>query len=351
MGNITVSELSKLLDSEFIGNGDFVIEGMNSLLDAKENEASFIVSDKFRNLLNKTKANVILAPIVLKGMLPDIKTYIYCAQPNVTFAKIVKLFAPPPPDYAPGIHSTAIISEGASIPDSCHIGPNVFIGKGTVIGKNTKILFGNFIGENTKIGENCFLYPNCVIRERILIGNNVIIHPGVCVGSDGFGYEAGPAGIVKIPQVGIVRIDDDVEIGANCTIDRARFGVTWIKTGVKIDNLVHVAHNVEIGESTMLIAQVGVAGGSKIGRGVVLAGQVGVSHGLTVGDGAKLGGQAGVFQDVPAGESWIGYLAEPVKKFVERSMLPGKFKKLAERVFKLEGSIRSHQEEHDKTGK
>ena len=322
MKNITVAELANLLDSEYTGNGDFVIEGMNSLLEAGDKDVSFASSEKYKELLDKTKAHVILAPKALKGTLNENKTYIYCDNPNVIFSKIVKVFAPPPPDYESGIHSTAVVAEGANIPESCHVGPHVVIGRDVVLGENTKVLAGTFIGEQTTIGKNCFIYPNCVIRERIQIGNNVIIHPGVCIGSDGFGYESGPFGIVKIPQVGIVRIDDDVEIGANTTIDRARFGTTWIKTGVKIDNLVQVAHNVEVGEYTMLIAQCGIAGSSRLGQKVIIAGQAGVSHGLKVGDGAMIAGQAGVTQNVPSGARWGGTPAINWKDYIALFLCP-----------------------------
>ncbi len=351
MKTITVSELAKMLNAEFTGNGDFVISGFNSLTDAKEEEASFLAAEKFKDMLEKSKAKVILVPKGYMEHLPEGKTYIHCENPNITFIKVVKFFAPPPPEYKQGIHPTAIIAEGVTVPISCHIGPYVVIEKEVVLGENTKILSGCYIGEQTIIGKNCFIYPNCVIRERIQIGNNVIIHPGVCIGSDGFGYEAGPFGIVKIPQVGIVKIEDDVEIGANCTIDRARFGKTWIKTGVKMDNLVQVAHNVVIGEFSLLIAQCGVAGSSKLGQGVIVAGQAGISHGLKVGDGAKVGGQAGVTHDVPAGIAVMGTTAEPARDFMKRRMLPDVVKKLKDRVSNLEETIRNLQDELSKLGK
>lgn len=351
MKTITVSELAKMLNSEFTGNGDFVIEGINSLTDAKENEASFLAAEKFKAMLEKSKATVILVPKGYKEQLPEGRIYIHCENPNMAFVKVVKHFAPAPPEYKAGVHPTALIADGVNIPASCHIGPYTIIEKEVVLGENTKILSGCFIGEQTKIGKNCFVYPNCVIRERIIIGNNVIIHPGVCIGSDGFGYEAGPFGIVKIPQVGIVKIEDDVEIGANSTIDRARFGQTWIKTGVKIDNLVQIAHNAVIGEFSLLIAQCGVAGSSKLGQGVIVAGQVGISHGLKIGDGAKLGGQAGVTHDVPAGAAYMGTLAEPARDFMERTILPKTVKKLKVRVVQLEETIKTLQEELAKLAK
>jgi len=351
MSSIRVIELAKLLESEYSGDGNFLIQGMNSLQDAKECEISFIVSEKYKDLLEITKAEVILAPIVLKGVFTAKKTYIYCTNPNVVFSKIVKIFSPPSPEYTHGIHTSANVDKSAVIPSSCHIGPNVVIERDVNIGNNTRILAGTYIGEGTKIGDNCFVYPNCVIRERVQIGNNVIIHPGVCIGSDGFGYESTSSGIVKIPQVGSVRIDDDVEIGANSTIDRARFGTTWIKKGVKIDNLVQVALNVEVGENSMLIGQCGIAGSAKIGSGVIIAGQAGISHGLKVGNGALIAGQAGVTQDVPEGARWGGTPAMDVKAGMALICCPASLQKQKQKIIALEKAIKGLQEELDKLKK
>jgi UDP-3-O-[3-hydroxymyristoyl] glucosamine N-acyltransferase len=333
---ISAGELAKILGSEVIGNKDVIIDGVNTLSEAKATDVSFLGNLKYKSQLETTKASVIIVSKELGTNVPEGKAWILSDSPNIAFSRAINFFAPPTPAYLPGIHSTAVVSKSAKIPENCHIGPCVVIEDGVELGENTKVLAGTFIGEYTKIGKECLLYQNIVIRERSEIGNRVIIHPNVCIGADGYGYEPGPLGIVKIPQVGIVKIDDDVEIGANSTIDRARFGKTWIKTGVKIDNLVHVAHNVTVGEFSMLIGQCGIAGSAKIGQGVIIAGQAGVTHHVTVGDGAKIAGTAGITKDVPPGGVYAGTPAEPVREFMERMTLPKSVKKLKERIKVLE---------------
>lgn len=342
---ISAADLAKLIGADFDGNGDFLIEGMNSLSDACDKDVSFIVSEKYLEQLSSTKAQVIIVPIEIKDKLPPGKTYIYCDNPNVAFSKIVGMFTTPHSEYKPGIHSSAIIGKGVKIPGSCYIGANVIIENEVILGEDSSILAGVFIGENSEIGSNCRIYPNCVIREKTQIGNNVIIHPGVIVGSDGFGYEITSDGIVKIPQIGIVKIEDNVEIGANSTIDRARFGTTLIKKGVKIDNLVHVAHNVEVGENSMLIAQSGIAGSSKIGKNVIIAGQAGVSHGIKIGDGALISGQAGITKDIPPKTRWAGTPAIELRDWMAIFLCPKQIKKQKEKIGELEKILQSVQEE------
>jgi UDP-3-O-[3-hydroxymyristoyl] glucosamine N-acyltransferase len=248
-------------------------------------------------------------------------------------------FAPEPIKYAPGIHPSAVVSEKAQIMENVHIGANAVIEEGVIIGRNSIICAGVFIGHFTKIGENTLIYPNACVRERCIIGNRVIIHPNATVGSDGFGFAPGPKGIVKIPQTGIVQIDDDVEIGSNTTIDRARFGKTWLKQGVKVDNLVQIAHNVIIGEFSMLISQSGVAGSSELGRGVIVAAKGGINGHITIGDGAKVAGTSGVIKSLPAGAEAVGTPAEPPRDFMERLCLPKKVKKMSGRIDELENQI------------
>lgn len=350
MKTISARELAKILNSEIIGNVDVVVDGVNSLSEAKASEVSFLGNMKYKSQLESTKASVIIVPKEIGTNVPEGKVWIISDSPNIAFSKAINLFAPPPPAYLPGIHPSAIVSKSAKIPTTCYIGPCVVIEDSVELGENTKVLAGTFIGEYTKIGKECLLYQNIVIRERAQIGNRVIIHPNVCIGSDGYGYEAGPFGIVKIPQVGIVRIDDDVEIGANSAIDRARSGKTWIKTGVKIDNLVHVAHNVTVGEFSMLIGQCGIAGSAKIGQGVIIAGQAGITHHITIGDGAKIAGTSGVTKDVPPGGVYAGTPAEPAREFMERMTLPKTVRKLKDKIKALEDSVKSLEREL-KTGK
>lgn len=345
MKSISAEELAKLLDAEAIGNKDIIVDGVNSLTEAKSTEVSFLGNQKYKNQLETTKASIVIVSKDIGTNVPEGKAWIICDSPNIAFSKAVNFFAPPQPVYLPGIHQSAIVSKNARIHESCHIGPFVVIEDGVELGENTRVLAGTFIGEYTKVGKDCMFYQNIVIRERIEIGSRVIIHPNVCIGADGYGYEAGPFGIVKIPQVGMVRIDDDVEIGANSTIDRARFGKTWIKMGVKIDNMVHVAHNVTVGEFSMLIGQCGIAGSAKIGQGVIIAAQAGITHHITIGDGAKIAGTAGVAKDVPQGGVYAGTPAEPVREFMERVTLPKAVRKLKDKIKVLEECVKSLEKE------
>jgi len=257
------------------------------------------------------------------------------------FSKLVMRFAPEPIKYAPGIHSSAVVAATAKIGSGVHIGANAVIDDFVEIGDNTVILPGCWIAAYTKIGKNGLIYGNVSIRERCIIGDRVIIHSGTTIGSDGFGFAPDPRGaIMKIPQVGIVVIGNDVEIGANCTIDRARFGQTRIDDFVKIDNLVQVAHNVKIGACTMLISQCGVAGSAELGRGVIVAAQAGINGHITIGDGSKVAGTSGVVKSLPPGSIAVGTPAETQREFMTRLTLPKKVEKLEAKIKALEAEIK-----------
>ena len=204
------------------------------------------------------------------------------------------------------------------------------IGAGSVVGAHV------FVGQDSTLGEHCFIYPNVTLRERSLLGNRVIIHSGTVIGGDGFGYEFDKGRYVKIPQTGIVQIDDDVEIGSNTTIDRARFGRTWIQEGTKIDNLVMIAHNVTVGKHSILVSQVGISGSTRLGNYVTLAGQVGLVGHIEIGDKVIVGAKSGVSKSIPAGSHYFGIPAAPNQEFKERYAYTSRLKKLFERVKKLE---------------
>lgn len=337
----SLQEIAQQLNGEICGNTDITIKGVQSLSDAQEGHISFLGNKKYAPQVATTKASAVIVGKDFNTNKTNDKALVICEQPNKAFAKAIELFAPPPVEYAPGIHPAAVIAESATIGEGTHIGPCAVIGENTVIGNNNVIESGTVIGNAVKIGDNCLIYANVSIRERCILGNKIIIHPGTVIGSDGFGFEAGPMGIVKIPQVGIVQIDDEVEIGANCTIDRARFGKTWLKMGVKLDNMVHVAHNVEVGEFSMLIGQSGVAGSAKIGRGVIVAAKAGINGHITIGDGAMIAGTSGVVKDVPPGAKVAGTPAEPQREIIARLMLPKTVAKLKAKVKELEAKINS----------
>ena len=337
----SLKEIAMRINGTICGSEDIMIKGVQSLADSQEGQISFMGNKKYAAQVATTKASAIIVGKDFNVDEANGKALIICDQPNTGFAGVIKLFAPPPVEYSPGIHPAAIVAESACIGEGSHIGACAVIGENTVIGKNTVILSGTVIGNEVKIGNDCLIYANVTIRERCILGNRIIIHPGAVIGSDGYGFEAGPMGIVKIPQVGIVQIDDEVEIGANCTIDRARFGRTWLKTGVKLDNMVHVAHNVEVGEFSMLIGQCGIAGSARIGRGVIVAAQAGINGHINIGDGAMIAGTSGVVKDVPPGAKVAGTPAEPQRDIVARLMLPKTVAKLKQKVKELEEKISS----------
>ena len=337
---IPIVEIAESVGGEIIGERSINISGVSSLKEANEGYISFLGNKKYTSQVKETSASAVFVDSDFNQADASGKTLIVCENPNMAFAKTVGLFAPPPVEYPPGIHESAVVANSAKIAEGVYVGPCAVIEADAVIGENTVIGAGCFIGQESTIGAGTLLYPNVTIRERCKIGNKVIIHPGTCIGSDGFGFEAGPTGIVKIPQVGIVQVDDDVEIGANCTIDRARFGKTWLKMGVKLDNQVHVAHNVEVGEFSMLIGQSGIAGSTKIGQGVIVAAKAGINGHITLGDGCRIGGTSGVVRDVPPGATVIGTPAEPQREFMARYILPKTVNKLKDQLKALEAKIK-----------
>lgn len=308
----TTAELAALLGGKVEGDPDVLITGAATLEDAQPGQVSFLGNLKYLPQLKSTRASAVL--INPGTERPRSRNYILVPNPSLAFARLVELVAVPPPRSSPGIHPSAVIDSSAQIDPTASVGPLCVVMANARIGGHSVIGAQCTIGHDAIIGEHCKLYPQVVIRERVHIGNRVILHSGVVIGADGFGFEPGAKGLQKIPQVGSVQIDDDVEIGANTTIDRGRLGNTHIRRGVKIDNLVQVAHNVVIDEDTAIAAQTGISGSTKIGKRVMIGGQVGFSGHTSVGDGAMVAAQSGVHTDIPAGEQYFGYPAQPAAK-------------------------------------
>lgn len=323
----TAQEIAELTGGVLLGSCPHSLQGVASLSEATELDVAFLGNEKYREQVLPSKAGLVLVPEGYDVAPPDGRAWVLCANPSDAFNKVIALFTPPPEKYLAEVHISAVISPSVSVPVSVHIGAGVVIEEGAVIGENTVILPNTYIGRRCRIGASCLIYPNVVIRERCLIGDRVILHPGVVIGSDGFGYKSGADGHEKIPQVGIVQIDDDVEIGANSCIDRARFGRTWIRRGTKIDNLVQVGHNVEIGECGMIVGQAGIAGSCRLGKGVILAGQAGLSGHLQLGDGSIVMGQAGVSKNLEPGAIVIGSPAMDRREFVRQQLYVGRLAK------------------------
>jgi UDP-3-O-[3-hydroxymyristoyl] glucosamine N-acyltransferase len=328
----TAGFLAKLVKGKITsGRKDVRISNFASIEDAKNGDITFSANHKYLPLLKNTKASAILIPHlsdnikpILDEDIPSYLTMILVENPDLAFSKIIDYFKPLPETMHKGIHPQTSIAKDVKLGKKVSIHAFVVIEKGTAISDNTVIYPNVYIGHSVKIGENCLIYPNVVIRESSVIGNNVIIHSGTVIGSDGFGYTVEKEKRIKIPQIGNVIIEDDVEIGANVTIARARFGSTIIRKSVKIDNLVHIAHNVEVGENSIIIAGVVIAGSVKIGKNVILAGQSGVAGHIQIGDNVKVGAKAGVMKDIPSNMIVAGFPARPYRRHLQEQALLGK---------------------------
>lgn len=299
----TVAGLAEKLGCPFSGDGKALIRGVAALEDAAEGDLVFLGDPKLRPLLLKTKASAAVVLPEERGLkIPVLQS----PTPHLTFIEAVEIFLKPfvPP---PGIHPQAAVSPSAKIGEGVSIGAFCAVDEGVEIGKGTVLFPHVTLYPRVKIGENCILHSQVSIREDCRLGNRVLLHNGAIIGSDGFGYIQRPDRTqAKIPQKGIVQIEDDVEIGANTTVDRASLGKTIIGMGTKIDNLVQIAHSVKIGENTIIVSQVGIAGSSKIGKNVIIAGQAGIPDHICIGDNSKIAAQTGVMRDIPPGATVMG---------------------------------------------
>lgn len=305
---IALKELAELLDGELIGDGEVEITGVAGIKEARPGDITFLANPKYEAWLRTTKASAV---IMEKDKCEVDKPVIANGNPYYAFLKAVRLFHGNRIDMPDGIHPTCLVGENVVLGEGVRLGPCVVIEDEAEIGEGTVIMAGTYIGPRCKLGGEVLIYPNVTVREESIIGDRVIVHSGTVIGSDGFGYAKDGDVYHKIPHVGIVVIEDDVEIGANVAIDRATTGTTLIKSGVKLDNLVHIAHNVIIDRNSIVLAQVGIAGSTEIGTNVILAGQAGLVAHIKIGDNARVGSQAGVTKSVPADTSVSGYPAAP----------------------------------------
>ncbi len=335
---MTLRELAGRLNARLDpAAADFEISGVASLADANPGDLSFFGNPKYIGALRKTRASAVLVPENFNESLPV--QLLHVGNPAEAFASILPLFTPAPLSFEPGIHPTALIDASARIGEACHIGAYCVIGKNAVIGNRSVVEPHSFVGQESTLGDDCHLHPRVTVRERCRLGQRVVLHSGVIVGADGFGYEFRDGRQQKIPQTGTVQIDDDVEIGANSTVDRARFGRTWIQKGTKIDNLVQIGHNVTIGEHCILCAQVGISGSTRIGSHVVLAGKVGLSGHIEIGDRVQIGAMSGLAKNVPPDTIMFGAPAQPIREYKENYALLKNIRKLYSRVKVLESRL------------
>jgi UDP-3-O-[3-hydroxymyristoyl] glucosamine N-acyltransferase len=321
---------------ELLGDPAQKIIGAAPLMEATDGEVSFFGNPKYVAQLRKTRASAVFVPLDFSETIAAAQ--IRVSNPAKAFEQVVLKLAPKPVAFAPGVHSTAIVDSSVKLGARVSIQPHAVIEPGVSIGDDTVIGAGSYIGHETTLGPNCMIYPRVTIRERTRIGARVVIHSGAVIGADGFGFESAQGRYEKVPQVGMVQIDDDVEIGANTTIDRARFGRTWIQQGAKIDNLVQVAHNVVIGKNTVIAAQTGIAGSVRIGQRVLIGGQAGIIGHIEIGDDTAIGAQSGISKNISGG-AWWASPAVPLAEAKQHLAWVRRLGKLIERVKAIENKL------------
>lgn len=335
---IIVQDVADFIGGKIIGDPQIEITNIAKIEHAESTDLSFLYRKQFIKYLETTNAAALIVSPDIEKSREDI-TYIEVENPNGALQSILTNFFNPS-FVIEKSSSSAIVEEGSVLSESAKLGHNVVIGENCSIGDNTNIHHNSVIMDNVKIGNNCLIFPNVTIRENTIIGNSVIVHSGTVIGSDGFGYSPNNVGqLQKIPQIGNVVIEDDVELGANVAIDRAAMGSTIIKAGAKIDNLVQIAHNVEIGNSTSISAQTGVSGSTKVGKHCILAGQVGLADHIEVGDQVIVGAQSGVAKSLPKAGKYFGY---PVKDYGVSLRLEAHIRNLpkyADKIKALEAKI------------
>ncbi len=337
MRKVDLKTLARLVEGEIVGDCDIEIHGFAPIETAGEGEMTFLVkANRLEPLLN-TKASAVLVPLSIEKAE---RTVVRVRDPYLASA-IIHTYLLAEPFAAEGVHATADIGKDCVLPDQVTIAPKVVIGDRVHLGQRVMIGAGTVIGNDVEIGDDTILKANVTIENGCRLGKRVIVHPGVVIGSDGYGYAVDEKGChIKRPQVGIVRIDDDVEIGANTCIDRATYGVTWIKSGTKIDNLAQIAHNVVIGENSLIVAQVGLAGSTTLGRNVVLGGKASVKGHVHLDDGVMVAACGGVHQNLPKGAVVGGAPAIPVRQWAKAVAVFAKLPEMARDVKQLRKDIK-----------
>ena len=347
----TVAEIAALVKGTVEGNADEIITGASGIKEAQKGHITFLTRRKYEAYLNETNASAILLDHTLECSKPN-KTVIRVSNASSAFNTVVGLFISEQEEpFAVGVSDKAFIGKNVRLGKNLTIQPFAVIDDNASIGDNTLVQAGSYIGRHVKVGSDCRIYPNVSILDKVSIGNRVIIHSGTVIGSDGFGFEPVPNGIPKkIFQAGTVVVEEDVEIGANVAIDRARSDKTWIRRGTKIDNLVHIAHNVEVGESCLLLAQCGLAGSCVLGKGVIVAGQAGINGHIKIGDYVTATSKAGVTKDTEAGKMVSGFPACDHHKFKKVTVSLSHVPELIKKMTELENKITELENKTSKCG-
>ncbi len=331
-----LKDIADLIGGEIAGNEEIEITGVSGISNAKEGDITFLAGTKWLKGVKVSKAGAVLVKETIKEL--D-KPQVVTANPQYAFAKLLSIFYEKPHSFT-GISKEAFVSEYADINNNATVYPFAYVSGGAKIGSGTIIYPFVFVGENGSIGDNCVIYPSVTIREGVCIGSRVIIHSGSVIGSDGFGYVFAEGAHQKIPQIGGVIIEDDVEIGANVTIDRATTGNTIIGRGTKIDNLVQIGHNVRVGKNVILVAQVGIGGSSEIGDGVILGGQVGVSDHVSIESGTMIGAKGGAMGEMKKG-IYSGILPMPHREWLKAMAVFAKLPELSKKIKEMEEKIKA----------
>ncbi|HSI64506.1 MAG TPA: UDP-3-O-(3-hydroxymyristoyl)glucosamine N-acyltransferase [Candidatus Saccharimonadia bacterium] len=338
--NTSLNRIALLIEGEIAsGDPDLIISGFNSIQEAEPGEITFLGNPRYAPALRKCRASAVLVDGQFADVPPGMAV-VRVDNPTLKFSTVIQRFGPPKQSFDPGVHPTAVVSPKAQMNgDMTYVGPHVVIEEGAVIGDGSCIHAGAYIGRNTRLGLKCVIHTNAVIKERCKLGNRVVIHSGAIIGTDGFGYELSDGKHVKIDQVGIVQLDDDVEVGSCTTIDRARFGRTWIGEGTKIDNLVQIAHNCVIGKHCIIVAQVGISGSTRLGNFVTMAGQVGVAGHLHIGDQVTFLAKSGVTKDHIEPGAYTGFPARPLLEGRRMLAYPARVPELLDRMRELEDRL------------
>jgi UDP-3-O-[3-hydroxymyristoyl] glucosamine N-acyltransferase len=334
---VTAAALAERLGGRLVGRGEAAITGVNALDDAGASDVTFLADKPHARRWGQSRA---IAAVVTEGIEPaghdpQRRALIYVPNAELAMVRVLKLFLPGQVVPDVGIHPTAWVHQEASLGEGVRIGPHVSIDRDCIIGDGVVLHAGVRLYADVTIGPGSVLHANCAVRQGCRIGRGVILHQNVSIGADGFGYVPAPdgSGVVKVPQIGIVILEDGVEIGAGSCVDRAKFGATVIGAGTRIDNLVQIGHNCRLGRACLVAGNTGIAGSATIGDGVVIGGAVGIADHVRIGDRATIGAKSGVMKDIPPGETWLGYPADPaaetLRQWATIRKLPGLVRRMS----------------------
>jgi UDP-3-O-[3-hydroxymyristoyl] glucosamine N-acyltransferase len=345
----TLAELAGMIGGTVSGDASVEIDGVAGIREARSGQLTFLANPKYERYLETTAASaVVVSPDDRAAGERAGKPLLIAANPYGAFARAMELFAGPGAVVERGVHGTAVVSSSATLGADVAVGACAIIMERATIHDRVVVHPGVYVGPGVEVGADTILYPNVSVKAASVLGERVIVHSGTVIGSDGFGFASENGEHRKVPQIGNVAIEDDVEIGANVCIDRATTGTTVIARGTKIDNLVQIGHNVVVGERSIVVAQVGISGSTEVGRGVVVGGQAGLAGHITIGDGAMIGAQAGVTRDVPAGERVSGYPARKHSQAKRIAAALGRLPDLIRKLGDLERRLAALEEKEDR---